>query len=238
MPELEDTFEPIAEPVEDTPAETQEEPAQAEPVEAEAEPESAQEPEPEQPKAEADEPKTVPLPTFLAQRDELKELKQKVEALTKQQPKPQAEMPKRPDPFEDPEGAAAWDAQRVHIRDLNRSERMARREYGDDFVEEAFQAAQAAGLAAEFGKSQFGWEDMAEWHKQTVEAQKAKSLASEIGDPAAFKEKLRAEVLAELKAEMATGKVKGLPSLANETSIGGRSAPSVATFTDLDDILK
>lgn len=227
MPELEDTFEPIPEPEAEQPAE---------PVE-EQEPQPEEEPEAEAAEAEPepDDPKTVPLPTFLALRDKLKELESKVEA----RPKPEPEkLPPRPDIFEDPQGAAAWDARFIHMRDLNRSERLARREYGADFVDEAYNAAVAAGMAQQFAQSQFGWEDMAEWHKKNVEAAKAQEVASEIGDPAAYKEKLRAEIMAEVKAELAAKQIKDLPSLANETSIGGRSAPSVPSFTDLDDILK
>lgn len=236
MSELEDTFEPLpeepqAEQVAETPPETTE--AKAEP------PEVAETADPEPVEAE-DNPKahSVPLPVYLAQRDEMKEMRAKVEALEKApQPQPQTAPIPRPDQFEDPDGARAWDERQLHMRDLNRSERMAKREHGDDFVQEAFAAAQAAGMAEQFGRSQFGWEDMADWHKRNVEAQEAKSLASEIGDPAAYKAKIRDEILAELKAEMATEQVKNLPSLANETSIGGRAAPAADTFTSLDDIL-
>lgn len=233
--ELEDTFEPLPEPEADA---VEEQPIAEEPaVEPEPEPVEAQEEAPKE--AEPDDPKTVPLGTFLQQRDELKELKAKIEKLSQQReaPKP-VEVPKRPDPFEDPEGAAAWDMNLVHQRELNRSERMAKREYGEDFVNEAFEAAKTAGLATQFAKSQFGWEDMAEWHKKNVEAEEAKAKLSEVGDLDALKAKLREELLKEMKAEMVAQQVKNTPSLANETSVGGRTAPAAPTFTDLDDILK
>lgn len=228
MPDLEETFEPLPEPE----AEAVEEQPAEEPV-AEPEPVEAQEEAP-QAEAEPEDPKTVPLSTFLSLRDELKELKAKVEKPAQQA----APLPKRPDPFEDPEGAASWDANMVHQRDLFRSERTAKREYGDDFVNEAFEAAKSAGMAAQFAKSQFGWEDMAEWHKKNVEANEAKAKLSEIGDVEALKAKLREDLLKELKAEMVADQVRNTPSLANETSVGGRSAPAVPDFTDLDSILK
>ncbi len=227
--DFEDTFEPIAE-EEPVAEEVTEEPKQ-EAVAAEEVAEEVTE-EVETPKKE---PQTVPLATLIKQRDEFKgeisELRQKLEQVVKQ-PEPEP----RPDPLEDPEGAAAYDANTLHMRDLNRSQRMAEREHGKDFVQEAFQAAQAAGLAAQFGQSQFGWEDMAEWHKTNVEAEEAKTLATEIGDPVAYKEKVKAEVLAELKAEQVAKTITS-PSLADETSIGGRKPPAAPVHTPLDELL-
>lgn len=225
--DLVDTFEPIAE--EDVVTE-----------EVTEEPEQSQEEPAEGPVAEATEelaeaPQTVPLAALIKQRDEFKgeisELRQQLEAV--QRP---AKAEPRPDPLEDPEGAAAFDAQLIHHRDLNRSQRMAEREHGKDFVQDAFRAAQAAGLAGQFGQSQFGWEDMAEWHKANVEAEQAKTLVTEIGDPVAYREKVKAEVLAELKAEQ-VAKTLTSPSLADETSIGGRKPPAAPTHTPLDDLL-
>ena len=80
------------------------------------------------------------------------------------------------------------------------------------------------------------WEDMAEWHKANVEAEKAKEVATEIGDPVAYKEKVRKELLAEIQAEQ-VAKTLTSPSLVDETSIGGRKAPASAEFTPLDDLL-
>lgn len=231
MPELEETFEPLPEPeaeaVEEQPVE--EPTPEPEPVEAQEEAPKEAEPEPE-----PEEPKTVPLATFMSLRDKLKELEKQVQKPAEAPP----EMPERPDPFEDPAGAAAWDQRMVHQRDLNRSERLARKEYGEDFVSEAFEAAKAAGMAQQFSRSQFGWEDMAEWHKANVEAQEAKAKLSEIGDVEALKAQMREDLMKELKAELAAQQIKGVPSMANETSVGGRAAPAAPDFTDLDSILK
>lgn len=226
--DIEDTFEPIAEEEPVTEGAPAEEPQK--PVEEVQEEPKAEEPPTEEP----EQPQTVPLAALIKQRDEFKgeiaDLRHKLEQVAR------PETPQRPDPIEDPEGAARFDAEFLHIRELNRSQRLAEREYGKDFVQEALQAARASGMAHQFSQSQFGWEDMAEWHKANVEAQKAQSLAQEIGDPAAYEAKVRAKILAEIQAEQVAKNLTS-PSLANETSIGGRKPPASADFTPLDDLL-
>lgn len=124
------------------------------------------------------------------------QLQRELEARFRPQPEPI-------DPIANPE--AAWDAvgkriaaseQRaqemaVHSR-ANMSEMLARSKHGDAAVEAAREAAVKAGLGTHFLQQANPYESLMEWDR----GQKA---AKEIGDPAAYKEKLKAEILAELK---------------------------------------
>lgn len=220
MSELEDEFEPTAEPVEEPVTEpTTEEAASAE------EPEQ-KEPEPE-PKVE-EKPQMVPLATYLDEREKRKALEQRV-----QQPAPQPQP--LPDVIDDPQGFAGQiQAQVVSAAQTARldvSEVMAREKYGDEAVDAAFKAAVEQGVAQNFVNEKHAYGALVDWHKKQV-------LAAEIGDPAKYREKLKAEIRAEFEAEQVATQIKGTPapSLAGETSIGGRP-PVAPTLTPLDDIL-
>jgi len=183
---------------------------------------------PEEPKAE-EHPHTVPVAALQKEREKSQALGERLARIEGMLAAPaQVKEPvTRPDPIEDPEGAASYDMQVLHVRDLNRSQRIAERDHGKDFVQEAFEAAKAAGKASEFGQSQFGWEDMADWHKANVEAQKANEALSEIGDPVAYRDKIRAEILREVQAEQVAKTMSAkAPSLAGETSLAARTGPA------------
>lgn len=153
-----------------------EEPAQPEPT-PEPEPVQEQPPEPEAPK---DEPRTVPLATFLDQRDELRELK-------RQQAEWQAaQQQQRPpiDPFDDPEGFAAHQQQLVEQRLTQErfafSDRFARKEHGAETVDAAVQwAAERGRTDPVFAASYMREADPVDW---IVQQHKRDSMISQIGN--------------------------------------------------------
>lgn len=84
--------------------------------------------------------------------------------------------------------------------------------------------------------------DPAEWAYRT--AKRAKDIA-EMGDPAAFRERTRAELLAEIKAEQEAEAVETAPDLPNipktlgkTRTVGSRKGPAWAGPETLDEILK
>lgn len=89
----------------------------------------------EQPKPE---PQHVPITALLDERDKRKGLEQELERLRAQQTAPSVEAP---DMFEDPDGFAAYQDQKVQAalygQKLQFSERMAKKEYGADVFEQA-----------------------------------------------------------------------------------------------------
>lgn len=213
MADSEELFPPIAHDVVEEPA--QEEPAA--PVETqEAKHEDQQ----------------VPLAALKEVRSENKTLKQRlsdIEQLLRQKEQPQA-----PDPLLDPEAHSAFLIRQFQEGQANvlaeMSERFARNSYGDELVDEAFEAAQRSGVVEKFRGSKDPWGDLAKWHK----AEKAKA---EIGDdPTAYKERLKAELLAELKAETAGRSVQPPASLAGQSNLSS-STPAWAGPVALDDLL-
>lgn len=114
------------------------EPVAAEPQAAPApvEPEPTPEPVAEQPKPEQ---QHVPITALLDERDKRKAMEQELERLrAAQQPVQTVEAP---DMFEDPDGFAAYQDQKVQAalygQKLQFSERMAKKEYGADVFEQA-----------------------------------------------------------------------------------------------------
>lgn len=226
--DLDDLIDSNPEPIE---AEAVEAP-EAEAVEAtEATEEVAQVEEP----APAKDEQTVPLATFLEMRDEMKGLKRQLQGI-QHQPQPTQPQP-LPDVLENPEGFVSSIEARVSQATANAqynvSEAMAREAHGDDLVNEAFQAASEQNLLGQFKQSRHPYGDLVKWHKQ-------QQLAAEIQDPDTYREQVRKEVEAEVKAKLQAEQVAqtlSSPSLARETSIGGRRTGGVPDFTDLDDIL-
>jgi len=162
------------------------------------------------------------------ERDEERRLRMEAEARAKvyqeqieaarRQPPPQAPQPRQqvriPDPIAEPEQYARFvhqtAQQQVFDAQLNASEDRARDKYGDAVVDEAFQAAQAAGLVGSQSpllQQRHPWGAMVEWHKQQ------KALQTIGSDPEAYANRIREEerqkVLAELKA--GNGPTAGAP---------------------------
>lgn len=164
--------EPEVAPVEEVVAE----PAQPEP---EPTPEPVSEPTPEL-EAPKDEPRTVPLATFLDQRDELRELKRQKEQWEAQQRQPQ----QRIDPFDDPEGYAAQLEQRLEQGRIQErfalSDRFARKEHGAETVDAAVQwAQQRAQQDPTFAAGYMREADPVDW---IVQQHKRDALLSDIGN--------------------------------------------------------
>ena len=188
------------------------------------------------PVAKVEDPTMVPLAALQAERASNRSLKDRLDRIegTLAQ-KPAAALP---DVFEDPQGfqravdERVTDATRHMMAEV--SERLTRTAQGDAVVDEAFQAAEAAGVIGQFNGRKDGWGDLVKWHK----SQKA---LSEIGDdPAAYAQRVEAEMRTKIMAEMAVQSVKpalASPSLAGQPNVGTRAAPAWSGPTSLDDVL-
>lgn len=200
------------------------------PLEAE-QPQEEAKPEEPKPEAKPEEPH-VPLAALKEARNENRSLKQRlshIETLLEAQVRPQA-----PDPIADPEAHSAFLMQQMAEAQANTiaeiSERFARSQHGDELVDEALDAAQKAGIVDQFRGKKDPWGDLAKWHK----AEKAKA---EIGDdPVAYKARLKAELLAELRSETAGRSVPPPASLAGQPNLGS-SVPPWGGPVSLDDML-
>lgn len=117
------------------------------------------------------------------------------------QPQPQAEEP--PDFFSNPEAALQFHLQKQqHAYEnmmLNQSEVMARDKFGDELVDTALKAAQAAGVAASFKGQPHPWGELVKWHKRQ------QTLQVVGDDPDAYRTKIEAEVRAKVLAELKAG---------------------------------
>lgn len=192
-----------------------------------AEPEQAAQPEPKE--------QMVPLAALKAEREASRGMKARLEAVERFL-QSQAQQQEAPRFAEQPE--AYFRAMAAHLANSEAnttaqiSERFAREKFGSDLVDEAFAAAEAAGVLDQFRGKADGWGDLAKWHK----SQKA---LREIGDdPAAFRERLRQEIIAEEAAKRATNPAnQPAPSLAGDTNLGSRAAPAWSGPTPLKDIL-
>lgn len=214
---------------------------QPEPVaEVEAEPVAEEAEAPEQPaeaapevETPAPEPQMVPVGVVQGLRDEIR-------ALKSQMPKP-AEAP-APDFYADPQAAVQHQVAPIrseidNVR-LNMSEEMAIQTHGEDKVKAAFQALTESqdGMAAHQSimQSRSPYHALVDWHQKQVAVQ-------DIGDPDAYREKVRGEIRAELEAEMVAKQAKDAaaqvaPSMANVTGAGGGS-PAWSGPADLGDLI-
>lgn len=191
-------------------------PVEAEPVEAAPEPEAEAAPEPQE-----REPDMVPVGVVAELRRELRELRKASQA-----------APEPPEPeFLDPEGAKWMRDELAKMQSnysLELSEAKARITYGEDVVNEAFEAAQASDAISQFIGQPDAWGKLVKWHK-------AEKVAREIGgDPVAYRAKLEAELRAKIQAELVADQAKKVaaqtaPTLANITGTGG--GPKVNGFT-------
>lgn len=213
-------------------------PAQFEPEpETIAEAESAPQAEPEP----APQEQMVPLAAVQeeraknrALRDTIPELQRQIaqmqESMARTQQQPQI------DPIMEPERFQTEIQRRVSEQLSNVyadiSERSARQTYGDDTMDAALEAAQAAGVVDQFRGRKDAWGDLAKWHK-------AQTALKTIGDdPAAYAARVEAEIRQKVLAEMAAQSVnKPAPSLAGATNLGTRTAPAWQGPTPLSDIL-
>lgn len=127
--------------------------------------------------------------------------------------------------------------QQIFNQNLNFSERMARKEYGTEAVDQAFEKFNEAvkknpALYQQVMSSPDPWDAV-------VKEAKKMALLEEVGtDPVAYREKLRAELLAEINPAGGAPAAPALPkSLAGARSSAVRSAPAFTGPTPIEDIL-
>jgi len=215
------------------------EPEQETPDAVEA-PEPEQDAEPETPQPEEAEVKPEPKPEQTVPLAALLEVRQELQAL-KSLATPKVAPTPAPDVFEDPEGYQKHMRGVVEQASVNQklemSRFMAEREYGKDQVDAMFeyfnehpeQSQQFLSAPSPFHAG------MDFFNQQRV--------ATEIGsDPAAYKQKLEAEIRAKVEAEMVAKQArdtagKFAPSMANVTGTGGGPRTSFTGPTDLTSIL-
>lgn len=161
----------------------------------------------------------VPLSELMAERKKRQEIERlhiEAEARAKayeqmhqrqpQQPQyqPQQQAQIEPPDFNlDPEGALSFHLQRqqqayVNMM-LNQSEVMARDKFGDELVDAALKAAQAAGATGQFMDKPHPWGELVKWHKRQ------QTLQVVGDDPDAYRTKIEAEVRAKVLAELKAG---------------------------------
>jgi hypothetical protein len=149
-------------------------------------------------------------------RDELNQLRGRLEAQPVQQPQ-QQRAPQIPNPATDPEGYHAFmqsqQAAEMQNTQLNMSEMMVRQSLGDEAVNEAFSALsqhpQRDLLMSQFRQTTHPWGQMVSWYKQ-------QKLVTEIGDdPEAYKLKLKEELLAEMRQTPAAQQAPSTPQTPN-----------------------
>jgi hypothetical protein len=178
----------------------------------------------------------VPLAALQEARAENRTLKERLNELDQIKAMLAAQnAPKMPDVFENPEGFAGAMLQRVQQVEANTiaeiSERMARSSAGDQVVDAALDAAQAAGVVDQFRGRKDPWGDLVKWHK-------SQRALAEIGDdPAAYAERVREQIRQEFAAQRQSGPIPAAPSLAGQPNLGARAAPAWTGPTPLDDIL-
>lgn len=197
-----------------------------------------QEPAPEevtedvQPQPEKAEP-TVPLAAMLAERDKARGLETRLSVLEQQirQPAPPAELP---DVLENPDGYAEIVSKRVDSalenQRLNMSQAFAELQFGKEKVATAFEALQSSNdpaARAAIANSPMPYVELMQWH------QKQAALAEIGDDPAAYRDRLKAEVLKEVQAELVAEEAKKAaatpaPTLSNQPNLGNRSGPEFA----------
>ena len=120
----------------------------------------------------------------------------------------------------------------VHNR-ANTSEMLAKSKHGAQAVEAARDAALQAGLGNHFLNQPDPYEAVMEWHR-------GQQAAREIGDPAAYKEKLKQEILAELAKGVAAAPARpGQPQVLPPSLSSATRASTVApVITDPNDFFK
>lgn len=200
-------------------------------VEQVAEPETPEEPEAKEPEQKTDQ--TVPLAALLEVRQQLQELKSL--AAPKEQPVP------APDVFEDPEGYQKHMRGVVEQTSINQklemSRFMAERDFGKEQVDAMFEYFnQHPEQSRQFLSSPSPFHAGMDFFNQ-------QRVATEIGnDPAAYREKLEAEIRTKLEAEMVAKQArdaggKFAPSLADVTGTGGGPRTTWTGPAPLDSVL-
>ena len=167
--------------------------------------------------------------------------------------KPKQEAPQPPDFFENPQAATRHELtqavtpefERVNQALLAQAQMLAGMKYGDDKVQEAEQAFISAMQSRTLDPADYQrvvnspnrYAAAAEWHKR-------QQAQAEIGDdPAAFRERVKAELRKELEAELNGGqqaqnqRTQVTPSnLAGARNVGARTGPAWSGPASIADI--
>lgn len=125
------------------------------------------------------------------------------------QARPATPPPPPPDPLVDPEGAYTHLTRNVQQMMLNQalnfSERFARKDYGDEAVDQAVKAANDAGIIRNFINAPDAYGELVKWHR------KAQAL-NRIGDDVdAYEKRVREEERQRVIEELRTGKASLVP---------------------------
>lgn len=230
--------EPELDTTTDTTPEQEAKPSEPEPPEPSEEGKTPDAPVKEPAKADDDANGMVPAAVVADLRRQLRELK----AGKQEAPKPEP----MPDAIDDPAGFQRALAQQLEgattRTKLELSRYLAEQEFGAEAVQDAieyFDQPEHAAQSRQFLSKPSPFHEAVKF----VRAQKA---VAEIGDPQKWiadqTTKIREQVLAELKAEMATNEIKAAagkpaPSLANANGSGGASPPGWSGPVDLDALL-
>ena len=223
-------------------AETPQAPVEQEEPQVEATAEAADEATPEP--AETPEPAKLEDPAPSAQSEAEKGLLGVVRTLRQQNRDLEAKLSQQspepvPDMFEDPQGfqqhVTKSAEQLVSGRILEQSKFLATREFGEEVVDEAL-----AYFDDHPEQSHRLMNHPSPMHA-AVEFVKAQKIAQEIGnDPAAYREKVRAEIRAEIeqatKAKLTADAVLQAPSLASQTNMGNRSTAPAPPTSVVDEL--
>lgn len=113
-----------------------------------------------------------------------------------QAPQPQIDPYVDPDAFVDQ--VTSLIEQKFQHQALVTSEQRARKEFGDDLVEEVAREAQRQGLDGYFA-------NRPEPHAEAIRWYKSQKFVSEVGDPEAYQQKLEADIRAKVLAELKQG---------------------------------
>lgn len=182
----------------------------------------------------------VPRRALEDERRKRQELERQIATLqqqvvpARQQPPPQQMPAQPPDMFADPDGYTAWVMQNAYTaavqraqheainRELNRSERRARKKHGDDIVDAALQAATRIGINQSFVEEDDPYDALLDWFGSYQVA----------ANPQAAREKLKAEIMAEMGITLPNGQSR---QPAQQKAPVPRSLASTASGQPRDD---
>lgn len=227
--EAEDITSEVTEETTETPEATEPDPEETPDQEVEPEADDAAPAEP----AEDPAPRMVPYEAMREEREKRQELADRLARIEARQAPP-APAPV-PDMFEDPEGYQRYQEQRLRNAQLDAFEESARDVHGDEVVDAAFSAFQSirdTPEGAALANAKNPWRSVVQWHKKQEEMAKFNSEEWRQTE----REKLRAEILAEVNAQRVVAPPP--PSLAKGANLGNRTQPPVDDGDlSLDDIL-
>ena len=181
-------------------------------------------------------PETVPLSVLIETRKDLQAQAEYWRARAEQGPKAEPATEEL-DFVAEPDRALSAIDQRINAATTKARNDLslvyAQRHHGEDTVQTAFQALQASGDQAAVSTvmaSVDPYGEMVKWH------QRAQVLAEIGDDPAAYRERIRREAIAEIQAQQTVKAVKGAPQPAGSLADGPNLGQNTATQFDLDDI--